>query len=316
MEAHDLPVCPCGTKKWSSGGASISPTLAQFCYSCASCLRPGQFISSLGGAVFFTPTQGISKFPDVVNEWFEISLLPAWRVREEEIKAVQQLIEDRWRKYACDEVGVPHGTEYNKIPKTKCRQWNNFWELLQSYPPYLNPFGFEKPVIPPQLPLEITAFILSKRMGDGRVWKKVSHKESRSLPVPSDPIRVRHDAFYKEVFADTRRLLGVEFTPEEVRNEYCGAAAQPWFKFKLGRNTVVVGPRKRVTAIKVTSPGGFNTRDLRAAALAIPVTYMANGLRQDEVVVAQSVEVHAWDKAQLLRFLNIIGLESVAAIPA
>ena len=244
-------------------------------------------------------------------------LLSTWRDRNERLKAAQKPLEDRWWNYACDEIGVPRGTTFEDVPKEKHAQWRAFWALLyENYRAYRVPEGFEKTLIPPQLPQGLAAYILQYDTYGKASWEEVTREVSLAQPVPADPIRVRHDKFFSEVFTEVRKNLGCDFTTEYVPNAYCGAKCEPWFRFILGANTLIVGPRKRVTTIRVTAPQGLNTRKIRAAAVKVETTYTADGGWQSDIVTAHELEVHAWDKKQLVEFLTIIGTESLAMVPA
>lgn len=313
MNGNELPDCLCGAKSWNPKGGSFSPTLNQYNFWCPNCERYSIFMSNGGGNVLLMfPPKNESLPDDVVNTWMNDVLLPTWRDCKQRLEEARVPIEDRWWNYACDEIDVPHGTTYDKVPEDRKEQWGSFWDTLKHYSLYRTPGeAFKKPVIPPLLPEGLTAYLLVEGRKGASKWEKVDPEESLSQVVPPDPIRVKHDAFYEKVFTDLKISLGIDFTIEHVPNEYCGAKVEPWFKFTLGENTLTVGPRKRVTAIKVNAPKGISTEVIRAAAMEVETTYVADGKWKENVPRASTLEVHAWDEVQLLSFLTIIGLESL-----
>ncbi len=313
MKGSDLPNCLCGAKSWDPRGGSFSPTLSQHNFWCPNCERHSIFMSNGGGNVLLMfPPQNESLSDDVINTWLNEVLLPTWRYRKQCLEEARSPIEERWWNYVCDEVDVPRGTTYDKVPEDRREQWRAFWDTLNKYVLYRIPGeAFKKPVIPPLLPEGLTAYLLIEGCENFFKWEEVNREESNSQVVPPDPIRVRHDAFYEKVFTDLKESLGIDFTIEHVPNGYCGAKAEPWFKFTLGENTLIVGPRKRVIAIIVNAPKGISTEVIRAAAMEVETTYVADGAWKTDVPIASNLEVHAWNENQLLSFLTIIGLESL-----
>ncbi len=313
MLSEDLPKCLCDKKKWKPGSAMLSADLNQQVYQCGNCGRAAIFLSHHGGNVLVIAKTVVQELSEATYTWLNEVVLPTWRDCEERLAQARKPVEQRWCNYACDEVGIPRGSEFEKVPEAKHQQWRDFWRLLNEYPLYRTPAGFERPLIPPQLPEGLVAYLLLRHQEGNTKWEEIKREDSMALPVPPDPIRVKHDAFYNEVFTTLGQNLGHDFVTEHVVNQYCGAKNEPWFQFTLGNNTLVVGPRKRVTAIKVISPEGLNTEGIRNAAKKEETTYYANCGWQSEDPVAMTLEVHAWNKEQLLQFLNIIGTESLGA---
>lgn len=187
--------------------------------------------------------------------------------------------------------------------------WRDYQTRLQGT---TDASSIKKITLPPQLPKEATAYVK-----DGEVWKEVNHEESAKQEVPADPIRTQHDAYYKEIFDTLEFVLGCPITWEHIPNEYGGYENQPWFQFTLGANTIKVGPRKRVTAIKLSCNEGFNASKISETAINANVSYWAGKEGADDrswkstEPRVKDLEVHAWSKEQLIQFLTIICEESL-----
>ncbi len=306
--SQKLPSCICSNNQWKGAGGSYGPDLNQTNYRC-SCGKFAQFLSDYKNNIFYVFLDDSEETMKIVNTWANDTLLVTWRDYTERLKPIQKEIEDRWQKYAYNEIDLPVG---EKIPKEKYSQWQDFWNLLQKYKPYSNPVAVAKITTPPKLPRKLEAYVL---VDD--VWKKVDHEESAKQAVPADPIRTNHDKYYNEVLDKLRAELGIHIETEYVPNEYCGAKNEPWFKFSIGENTIVVGPRKRVTTIKLFTPEGegkkFNAEKIRNMAIQTKVTYSGNGHWMEKENFVQNLEIHAWNKEQLLGFLTILCEQSLEA---
>lgn len=140
----------------------------------------------------------------------------------------------------------------------------------------------------------------------------IDHTKTVDITVPADPIRVRQDTYFNEVFAKLEDELGkIERT--EVKNEYCCSENEPWYQFSIGKVVFTIGPRKRVIAVKITAPEGINTDAIRNVAQADQTIYTADGGWQSDAIIATAIEVHAWTKEKLVEYLTILGRENATA---
>ncbi len=310
MLPEKLPKCLCGERKWNPRGANLS-SLSQQGFKCDNCERDAHFLSHAGGNVFLVALEPSSGISDSVNYWLNAVLMPTWRDAEERLKEARKPMEELWLELACQTLSLPSGSTFDQVPKELQKQWWKHWDLLRTFKSYLKPSGFTKPPIPPKLPAGLTAFLCLSEVQGEYVWEQVNREESLAQSVPPDPIRTKHDAFFADVFRTLRDQLGCDIDPELTANEYYPSESEPWFKFRIGENRFVVGPRKRVTAIKLYSPQGIATEEIRTIATALNVTYIADDAWQGGAVSAKSIEVHAWNKEQLLQFLGILGKQSL-----
>lgn len=329
MNPEKFPKCGCGASNWQPGGASIG-CIMQHSFSCGSCGRIGSFLYADGQGYFFHPALNRTELCDWEIEYLNDILLVTCRARGEELKKAQQELEVREWQTFCQNISLPVDTDLSKLPDDHPQRENirKFWCALHERRDYQIPPGFEEAVAPPWLPQTLVMYRLLqyspddwKRITDptaaahrildyaatsGCPWKKVNHAESARLEVPADPIRTRHDAYFNPFFSALSEKLGVTIDRKEVPNQYCGHKAEPWYEFTVGELAFTVGPRKRVTAIKVSAPNGLPTARIRAAALADQVTYTANNGWQSDRDPARSVEVHAWNLEQLEKYLTIL----------
>lgn len=300
------PECLCGTKQWNPGGASFSPGLQSQWFTCNHCGRPAIDIGNGGGHAFIISTND-GEFPKDGLNWINATLLLVWRDVQERLTAARATVEkESWDAF-CECEGLPQGTKIDAMDKGQTERFRAMFGELYKEDRWRRPSGFEVQDLPPQVPESITVF---HPMGDGE-WKMINHTETADIEIPADPVRVRHDTYFNEVFAALEGEFG-KFERVEVKNEYCGAENEPWYQFTLGSITFTVGPRKRVIAIKVDAPDGINTECIRSVAQADETTYTADGGWQSNATVANAIEVHAWTKEKLIQYLTILGRASVA----
>lgn len=307
---NKLPNCSCGNNTWEQKGLSSSSLLTQISLHCKSCNRRASSLSDRNNNVFLIFTYS-EEIDTTIRSWANDILLPTWRDYQERLEKVQQAINERWLKYVLQELELPEGTTYHTVPEEKKSGWDNMWSLLEHYAAYTNPSSVKKITIPPQLPKQLEAYVK-----EGEVWIKVDHAESSNQIVPPDPIRTHHDEYYKDVFDTLEKNLNYTITREHVPNEYIGAKNQPWFKFTLGANTITMGPRNRVSAIKLSCNEGFNATKISTAAIDANVSYWGDegdGMHEWKSKASQvkELEVHARSKEQLVEFLMIICQESL-----
>lgn len=304
------PGCLCGTKQWNPGGASFSPGLQSQWFRCNTCKRPAIDIGNGGGHAFIISSDDGGEFPEDGMNWINTTLLLVWRAVQERLTSARNVIKQEARDAFCESEGLSQGTKIDAMDGGQTERFRAMWDVLYKEPRWQKPAGFEEQALPPMVPQSVTIFHPTE---DGE-WKMVDHAETVDIEVPADPIRVRHDAYFTEVFAALESELG-KIERVEVKNEYCGSDNEPWYKFSLGKSTFTIGPRKRVIAIKIDAPDGINTDAIRSTAQADETTYTADGGWQSDAEVATTIEVHAWTKKKLIEYLSILGRTS-EAVPA
>lgn len=317
MLTEQLPTCIFGHKDWGSGGASLGPGYTQEWFTCKSCGLTALFLSENGGNVFLILEElDETRLPKHISTWINDVLRISWRANALKIKEARDVIEARYWDEACVVVRVPLKTTYPQISEDKRQEFSEISGGYQNDPLWRQPEGINLSPLPPQLPTGVACFILTGREGDTFIWKSVGHDETTSLAVPDDPIKVKHDAYFGEVFQVLRHELGIDFKPEEIPNQYSpGWKPQPWFKFQIGENTFIVGPRKRVDSILVKAPTGIATEEIRKVALDQDnTTYSPNGNWHGDDSLAQTLEVHAWTKEKLIQYLTILGKASLPVL--
>jgi len=297
---ESTPNCVCGKNNWQDHGGYLGSELQQRGMLCLSCGGISTFISARGGNIFVIPNKRSDQIPQSAIDWINGTVLPTWRARWEEIERARKPLEET----ICTHFGLPIEATYQDVSEDKIEEWHKLWDELQGRPDYRIPVGFECPPIPAQMPEGITCYIQTST----GIWRWVSREETLKLTEPPDPIRVRHDDFFKQVFTELAGIIGIETVArEEIPNEYCGSKNEPWYSFNLGSNTIKLGPRKRVYAIKIQAPNGFETKQLRAVTVEeYNNTYWNDGDWQGKAATASKIEVHAWNKEQLMRLLTIV----------
>ncbi len=301
------PKCLCGTKQWNPGGASFSPALQSQWFCCNACKRPALYIGNGGGHAFIIAEINLH-FPQEGLKWVNSTLLLVWRDVLERLTTARNIIEQEACDNFCQGEGLAQGTKIGGMDKGQTERFRAMLDLLYKSDRWRKPAGFENQGLPPRVPQCITVF---QPMDDGG-WLMIDRAIPVDLAVPADQIRVRHDAYFNEVFAKLEAELG-KIERKEIKNEYCGAENEPWYQFSIGKVVFTVGPRKRVIAVKITASEGIGTDAIRSIAQADETTYMANGDWQSDAITATAIEVHAWSKEKLIEYLTILGRESATA---
>ncbi len=310
-KTNDNPDCQCGKNNWGGGGGNFSHDLQHSNLVCSSCGRIAISISAAGGNIFIISTQRANEFPSEVIDWLNTIVLPTWRAREARLEAVRQPIREKRRQEICQELGLPDNIEFGRdVPDDKLEEWRRLWKEFDATPAYHLPTGFEYPAIPPQMPTGITCYTL---ITGKKEWRQITREETLALTPTTDPIRIEHDKFFNQVFQELETMLGIkDILRKEIPNEYTGNTNQPWFIFKLGNNTLKLGPRNHVYAIKLKTPEPFETSELRKVTVEeFHNSYWADEGWQSEVPTAHHLHVHANDKPQIMRLLSIIAEQSL-----
>jgi len=315
MLPEDLPKCICGSHAWESGGATIG-RMTQQSFACSNCGREGLFLSAHSCDGFLTATDMNSHMP-----YLNRVLLVTWRAWGEKIEAARDEFVIRKSASFFDAFNLPADTKREQMSKEVEQAADIFWDQLYNHDEYRRPSGFKDTPLPPKLPAGLSIFLM-RGSKDNRDWYLVNRADTEKLEIPPDPVRTRHDECYGPIFPKLAQQLGVDILRREVPNQYCGASNEPWFEFELGQATFTVGPRKRVTAIKVKAPLGIATDAIRAVAQADDTTYEAYGQAgvggwQAEIDPAYTLEIHAWGREKLEEYLLLLGqaaLQSQSAL--
>ncbi len=313
MLPEQLPNCACGNHNWKSGGASFGGPIDSQWFTCSNgdCGRPALLLSNRSGFILLQPAGDLREFNDIkLNEWINSVLLPTWLDFDARLAETLKPIELAHRHKLCDQLGLAHDVE--SIPEELDDQWEEGWKEYYRDPENKCPEGFHDQPIPPKL----TAYnMIAMLFTRDQKWEPVDLEASDRAEVPPDPIRVRHDLFYKEVFAAIKEVLGVDISPIEVENLYSeNTALQPWYLFGINGIGIRVGPRKRVFQILVEVPKHrepMETKVIREIAMTDQVTYTADAEWQSSKTTSRLIEIHAWNKEKLIHYLTIIGQQAM-----
>jgi hypothetical protein len=269
------------------------------------CKRPALDIGNGAGHAFIISTVASDDFPQEGLRWINSTLLLVWRDVLERLTTARNVIEqEAWDDF-CKGESLPQGTKVDKMDEGQTKRFRVMRGALCKDDRWCKPAGFENQGLPPKVPQCVTVF---HPLDDGE-WLMIDHAKTVDIAVPADPIRVRHDAYFNEVFARLEDKLG-KIHRTEINNEYCGSENEPWYQFSIGKVVFIIGPRKRVIAVKIIAPEGINTDAIRTIAQADETTYVADGGWQSDAIIATAIEVHAWTKEKLVEYLTILGREN------
>jgi hypothetical protein len=232
-----------------------------------SCQRAGMCVSGAGGNIFkLAPTTNAGLSERVIN-WFNDIVLPTWRSN---CTAGTPVYGER--------VPVPP-----RVPGNDVIVWVE----------HVTAAGDETQ-------------LAYKRDPSSCEWRRIDPDATQNMAIPPDPIRVNHDAFFKEIF-DT---VGIPARArKEVPNRYYKDTSnkEPWYAIKLGEVQFTVGPRKRVINIELIRPDGKDFGDSTTSPFDYDV--LSDLAKKDQVTYSsteRSILIHAWGKDKAIEYLGIL----------
>lgn len=300
----EMPDCLCCFSTWQPGDSQFGPGGSFQWFTCAKCGVTALSVYYDEGVVLMTSSCRVN-FTETELSYVNGPLMTALRFRHMRLDEAREVLANRYWDRACDTVGVPRGTRVDRVPEDKLQAWREAYRYNED-PQWRNPSESGEAFIPPQVPSTLVAFTRLH----GR-WRECAREETARLLVPLDPIRIRHDEYWEEVFKALAPLADIK--PLMTDNEYCGSRLEPWYQFDVNGALFTVGPRKRVANIRVVFPDG-PTPDLSGIAAVA---------RRDDVTFEMGSHggiIHAWNKFRLVEYLTIlIGVakqRSAVATPA
>lgn len=293
--------CLCRGNRWRPGGASFGPYGSSQWFTCTACGRLALSVYYCTGVFLITRQTGPEQFSESEIAYVNGALMTALRFLEHRKEEARVGVEHRYWDAACDRIGVPRGTEVGEVPEERRKAFRALLSYMDDEE-WRNPRAVA-PFVPPQLPATLVAFT-----GHGGGWERVDPRESAALLVPLDPIRVAHNAFWKEIFESLRPLAN--FTPIEIPNEYEGSPHQPWYTFEVNGTRFTVGPRHRVSSVSAAFPKYEDVSEIARVAKRDDVTYEAGSTG-----ARKQVTIHAWDKYRLVEYMSVF-MRIALAVPA
>lgn len=304
MMPEQAPPCVCGVRNYESRGGYVGG-FAQSNFVCLDCQRILMVLDGWGvGSHAIFPTEG-TEINKAASDYINGPLFATFRGHEEACRALEErLYEERAlnHKAVCVRLGIDVKTSYYDLPKEVREDIDPKREQLRR-----DVWTMIEPPLPPKLPPSIRIF----RLGGGK-WTEVDHAASALLEIPTDPIRLHHDAFWKRIF-ETLATRGYALSPKHAPNGYYNDVnnLEPWFAFEHKDVEYLVGPRKRVISITAKSklhllsdPRPFSVERLAALATADSTTYAPEG--GIFVKATTEVTVHAYGKEKTIEYLTTL----------
>jgi hypothetical protein len=325
-------------------------------FTCTNCNAPVSLVSRAGGTLlaYFAPgvcevsEDGFRQVPPAYLTYVNDTLLKTWRVRSDAMKAHENKEWETWVaqefKPQWPDLDYPSGKlSYYDLPDdaraaidavfggtNEVRKVGNYLTI---------PEGLQKPVVPPQVPQAVHdgTWVFLSRIESG--WERLDPAATVDLPIPRDPLIVRNEEFWNDVFTQVEQAIEQPF-PEraETPNGYSNRPnAEPWYTFTLAGTEFRVGWRKRVTSLTLTFPQPKAVGDIHALADRDSVTYSAKSAPRDFIIAdeiekeseremltrlyesgvipdydrlpddapeALSVTIHAWGKDKTIEYLT------------
>jgi hypothetical protein len=300
MLTADLPACAlCGSNRYEPRGANLSPSLCQQGFRCLSCNADIVLLSmDVCHLLMFAATPAHFEYVNGV-------LLSTWRAWIEHVTPFREQIYGDLRRQSLEELGIPEDADVFKLPEGIRRQQhermeelNRLHSLQLRFPP-----GSEPCPLPPKMPRDMTAMVKPHD-----VWTRIKPEDTAHLPVSPDPIRVRHDRIFNEIFTTVRLGLDIKFDRiTMIPNEYFDDKyqRQPWYTLEVGNGDIVIGPRKRVIEIRALMKEPhmrMNVEELLSMADQDGVTWNCSGPPR----AASACEIHAWGQAKATEYLSVL----------
>ncbi len=304
----EYPECPCGSasdaRPWVSNGGCFGGDLSQAWFRCGACGRAASHVRSAGGGMFLVPREG-TEISGADHDWFDEVVMAVWRTRAEQIEAAREAFLAPLRARC----GMPAFPWQRGVTMTE--EDHDLWCAidtgLRSLPGYRWPTGFEVSPPPPRLPTSLLAWVADSspgRHGDGVSWIPVDHAAVADLPVPEDPILVRHEARFARIFAEVGQALGTPLpTPRKVTNWYHprNTRLEPWYEFSWRGHEVTVGHRRHVDTIEIVPPAPAVQTVVAFLGKRDQVTHYGDEDHEDH---DGTVGLHAWSHEKMVEYLT------------
>lgn len=325
---ENLPPCAgCGSTSYRPGGGTFGHGSTRW-FTCERCGREGVEIFNHMGVFILARDKPVplpldeygnaqSTFPQGALDHINTVLTITLRAYEKQIdKAREALRLAAWDFYF-DLLGIPRGTvftterePYARVLQTPGGEVIRDEVLIARLDAMLDALHRERCSFPvtclPKVPDCAVVYVMLR--GE---WVSVDRAESAMLNVPPDPIRVAHDTYWADVFKQLHdsSALAPEVKPTLTENQYVGArgtAAEPWYTFTAGGRHFLLGPRKRVDSVEVTSETLMDTAKIRALAERDNTTYEAEGGWKSNVSQAKKILIHAGTKEKLVEYVKVL----------
>jgi len=301
--SNKLPDCTCGANNWFGGGGQMGPGYQFYGRVCDSCGVTLNYVGRNGWWVVLLSPKGFEDTIDFVNGTMVI--------QARAYKAQWEPLAEAHQKSLYDDLCVEWGLDPTK--GVKFHYLHDAPELIETLAngrtisvtdhEYRDSEGNvldvdhhafrlacekmwhdnpTKPSIlrapdPINLPEGVIAYV--SRAGE---WDRA---ETVTGELPADPLRVRWDTYFDEVFSQVAMLIDGAITRTEIPNRYYDdkLQAEPWWQFNIEGTTFVVGPRKRVINVDIIFAKPTDVSTLRAIAETDKVTFSTKGAVDDEV---------------------------------
>jgi len=301
MMPADLPAClVCGGRDYNPGGGSLGAGLCQQNFSCKECRAQVEYVGlDRGNILMFNPT------PDHY-EYVNRVLMTVWRAWSDEAEKARSIIRHQHLREVNRVLGLPPDTNGSTIGDARYSEWARALDFREreDWKAISYPVGMKEPGLP-QMPDDLLACM---RLRGGTWSPRVDPMYTKRMEIPADPVRVRHEARFLEIFERVRVATGLEAEREEIPNEYYDDKYQhePWYRFGVGDGLVTVGPRKRVIAIRGNRVQPFDVCALRNAAKSDGVSWWNGDGWQNDEDVAKSCEIHAYGTDKAVEYLTLL----------
>ncbi len=236
--------------------------------------------------------EGLASDPHI--QYINRVLLSVWRDWHARVEAARAPLSLANYHDVNAQLGLP--VDAKDIPKEVYGKWSDLLNEFRRSKKYKYPKGFDRLPVPPQMPPNMFAY-----MWQPTGWERVVPSDTKHLPIPPDPIRVRHDAEFLGIFEELSSN-DVCIRPQEIPNQYYKDEfnLEPWYTFPMRGAQITMGPRKRVISIQATRGTPFDVGALAELAKADGVTFDADS------TLVTNVLIHAWTPAKTVEYLDLI----------
>lgn len=331
-----FPPCPPTGGLWQPNGSNHSSHGTHLYY------RASDNLSTLLTVVERTGTMTAivcdSRDVEVLNDYVNGTLATQARHHDRACDHVRETIEKHLWDEFCRTLGFPNGVKEKYSPEALGLTYTDndgapveLGDKAQAYDEgrhdfynknraTLNKWRFIPPPVPVNVPAELTVYWQPQgyEAPYDAPWVLVPHSYEPWIPLPEDPLRAEHDAFYREVFAAVKVRLGYDLSVilNEIPNEYLSKDSmnrvfKPWYKGRVQGTysglDIKVGPRSKVQSLTFNYGKGYDGKPrtphaLKALAERDKVTYYED---------KDGVTIHAWGKDKLIEYL-VAGIDAAS----
>ena len=300
MLAENLPFCPCcNAKDYTAGGAHISGGGSSQWFTCQGC-RAVVLVLFEGPCSYMLFFEEEKSVQSILDSWVNTDVAVLIRdandrFEKEKKRMWLEFLPEFLERHGAKEV-QPGCISYHNLPTQAAKDEIDEYNKLERTPGFIR--GFKSSPLLPKIPsgVQVLGWTVEG-------WARQDAQASQSVPVPRDPITVRNEEFWNDVFG-VLEITGA--TP--TQNGYHHHSNEPWFRFSRYGVDFLVGWRKRVVSLEMRFSDSKDVTPLRDLAAKDNTTFEVEGhwgtQPHNPTVKGSHVLIHAWGREKCVEYLK------------